>query len=724
LQANNQTILEDIYSNMKILLLCTAHNSLSQRLYLTLTLNHEVTIEYALSSSSIIEAATIAHPHLIICPFLTSFVPAEVYTKYMTLVIHPGAPGDGGPSALDFVIMGEDGTDDDIERVMKKDLWSEHGRSHWGVTVLQAIAEYDAGPVWAWEQYTVDIDEHTLTKSSLYRGAVTRAALAACFIAIERIQLAAKEATRAESDNIDDWSRINPRLETKAEYKTASATTGEPFLGGHTTPLPLLKASQRNFDVNRHCALMISRLIRASDSQPGCLTKMFTPNLYIYGGLIEDGQHVSAIDVEPGTIIGIRNDAVCFKTVDGKGIWITHGRRVKKSTDPTLWPKVPAMPLFTDVGIVNPKQLPQLLAPLPSDFSRLDHPTFQEIFVEYDDMESGNRVAYITFNFYNGAMSTNQCRQMCAALRSILDTHTESSPLSAVVLLGGTYFSNGIHLNVIEAAPDPAAESWANINAIDDVVLLILQDFAARGITTISALRGNAAAGGVALAACADYVIAGEDIVMNPAYRALGLFGSEYHTVTYYGRVGQDMAQHLLRDMLPVSAQQAKKIGLVNIVLPGYGEDLDSAIHTHVSNLVSTHQTVGHWKQKLDLSPTALSTARTNELGEMSKDFWSPRSIRYHSRRSAFVRKVKASKTPLRFAQHRRKDGEVDEEESDSFDLIETFAALSKKMQEQAVQQTIEHLKIQARRARTPDTVNERDRRQLEIMFSCYYNAG
>jgi enoyl-CoA hydratase/carnithine racemase len=724
LQANNQTILEDIYSNMKILLLCTAHNSLSQRLYLTLTLNHEVTIEYALSSSSIIEAATIAHPHLIICPFLTSFVPAEVYTKYMTLVIHPGAPGDGGPSALDFVIMGEDGTDDDIERVMKKDLWSEHGRSHWGVTVLQAIAEYDAGPVWAWEQYTVDIDEHTLTKSSLYRGAVTRAALAACFIAIERIQFAAKEATRAESDNIDDWSRINPRLETKAEYKTASATTGEPFLGGHTTPLPLLKASQRNFDVNRHCALMISRLIRASDSQPGCLTKMFTPNLYIYGGLIEDGQHVSAIDVEPGTIIGIRNDAVCFTTVDGKGIWITHGRRVKKSTDPTLWPKVPAMPLFTDVGIVNPKQLPQLLAPLPSDFSRLDHPTFQEIFVEYDDMESGNRVAYITFNFYNGAMSTNQCRQMCAALRSILDTHTESSPLSAVVLLGGTYFSNGIHLNVIEAAPDPAAESWANINAIDDVVLLILQDFAARGITTISALRGNAAAGGVALASCADYVIAGEDIVMNPAYRALGLFGSEYHTVTYYGRVGQDMAQHLLRDMLPVSAQQAKKIGLVNIVLPGYGEDLDSAIHTHVSNLVSTHQTVGHWKQKLDLSPTALSTARTNELGEMSKDFWSPRSIRYHSRRSAFVRKVKASKTPLRFAQHRRKDGEVDEEESDSFDLIETFAALSKKMQEQAVQQTIEHLKIQARRARTPDTVNERDRRQLEIMFSCYYNAG
>jgi enoyl-CoA hydratase/carnithine racemase len=286
------------------------------------------------------------------------------------------------------------------------------------------------------------------------------------------------------------------------------------------------------------------------------------------------------------------------------------------------------------LGIVDPEKVSQLLPLLPLDFSKLNYPSFQEIFVEYDDLESGQCVAYLTFKFYNGAMSTNQCHQMCAALRSILTTHTESTPLSAVVLLGGTYFSNGIHLNVIEAALNPAAESWANINAIDDVVLLILQDFTARGITTISALRGNAAAGGVALAVCADYVIAGEDIVLNPAYRALGLFRSEFHTVTYYGRVGQDMARHLLRDMLPVSAQQARDISLVDVVLPDYGEDLDTAIHTHVSNLISTHQVVGQWKRNLDLSPTALATAPANELGEMSKDFWSPRSMRYHTRRS------------------------------------------------------------------------------------------
>ncbi|CAD0106944.1 unnamed protein product [Aureobasidium uvarum] len=707
---------------MKILLLCTAHNSLSQRLYLTLTLKHEVTVEYALSADTMIEAASLAHPHLIICPFLTSSVPEEVYTRYMTLVVHPGAPGDGGPSALDFLIMGEDGTDEDLERVMTKDLWSEHGRSHWGVTVLQAIAEYDAGPVWAWEQFTVDIDDQTLTKSSLYRGDVTRAALAACVIAIDRVQLAVRELTGIGADEVEAWSRIVPGLEAKAKYKTASATTGEAFLGGHTTPLPLLKAAQRDFNINRHSARMISRLIRASDSQPGCLTKMFTPNLYIYGGLIEDGEHMSTIDAKPGTCIGVRSDAVCFKTMDGKGIWITHGWWVKKKTDPTLWPKVPAMPLFTEIGLIDAENLPQLLPSLPTNFAKLDYPSFQEIFIEYDELAIGQRVAYLTFDFYNGAMSTNQCRQMCAALRSILDTHTCSTPLSAVVLLGGAYFSNGIHLNVIENDADSAFESWANINAMDDVVLLILQDFATRGIITVAALRGNAAAGGVALAAAADLVLAGEHVVVNPAYRTLGLFGSEYHTITYNGRVGRASGRHLLRDMLPVSAQQAKDIGLVDVVLPGYGESLDAAIHTHVSELVSSNQKPGHWKHKLDLSPNALALARMNELGEMAKDFWSARSLRYHSRRRDFVRKVKASKTPLRFAQHRRKVGELDEEESDSFDLIETFAMLLRKTREQALQQTIEQLKMQARRASTPATVSEMDKRQLELMFSCYYN--
>ncbi len=36
------------------------------------------------------------------------------------------------------------------------------------------------------------------------------------------------------------------------------------------------------------------------------------------------------------------------------------------------------------------------------------------------------------------------------------------------------FFSNGINLNTIEAAEDPALEAWMNINAIDDLVEAIL----------------------------------------------------------------------------------------------------------------------------------------------------------------------------------------------------------------------------------------------------------
>ena len=47
---------------------------------------------------------------------------------------------------------------------------------------------------------------------------------------------------------------------------------------------------------------------------------------------------------------------------------------------------------------------------------------------------------------------------------------------------------------------------------------------------TVSAVQGNAGAGGVYLAMAADYVVAHEGVVLNPHYKGMGLFGSEYWT--------------------------------------------------------------------------------------------------------------------------------------------------------------------------------------------------
>jgi enoyl-CoA hydratase/carnithine racemase len=323
-----------------------------------------------------------------------------------------------------------------------------------------------------------------------------------------------------------------------------------------------------------------------------------------------------------------------------------------------------------DANALAHKSLPRATL----DWSKALQSTFQEIWVEFATADSSKRVAYLYFDFYNGAMSTVQCSRLIEALDFIISYHTAAQPLSAVILMGGSYFSNGIALNVIEASPSPSLESWQNINRIDDVVHYLLHELPSRNITTVAALRGNTAAGGVALATACDIVVAGAEIVLNPAYRAIGLHGSEYHSLSYPGRCGAAMAARLLRAMLPLSAYDARAAGLVDHVLPGSGALLDTRIRNHVKALVcSGKPALGPWKANADVSPAGLAQARAAELAEMAKDFWSPRAERYHTRRRDFVRKVKASGTPLRFATHRRREGMLDPEESDEFDSVERF---------------------------------------------------
>ena len=119
---------------------------------------------------------------------------------------------------------------------------------------------------------------------------------------------------------------------------------------------------------------------------------------------------------------------------------------------------------------------------------------------------------------------------------------------------------------------------------------------------------------------------------------------------------------------------QARSIGLVDFVFPDSGPILDDHIRAHVSVLLKDGvPRKGSWKRNVDLSPSALALVRAKELAEMSKEFWSPRAIRYHSRRSGFVRKKKPIRTPLRLALHRRIIAQPDEEETSEFDDIETY---------------------------------------------------
>ena len=113
----------------------SAHNSLSQRAYIALTeMGHDVTVQ-VVDSPEIIEAAVNAHqPDLVVCPMLKQFIPESVWRNFTCLVVHPGPHGDRGPSSLDWAI--------------------ELGIDEWGVTVLEAVEEADAGDIWETRKFS------------------------------------------------------------------------------------------------------------------------------------------------------------------------------------------------------------------------------------------------------------------------------------------------------------------------------------------------------------------------------------------------------------------------------------------------------------------------------------------------------------------------------------------------------------------------------------------
>ena len=105
------------------------------------------------------------------------------------------------------------------------------------------------------------------------------------------------------------------------------------------------------------------------------------------------------------------------------------------------------------------------------------------------------QVGWLYAEPYNGAASTAFCGRLLDALRYAANQDT-----NAIALVGGNVaWSNGIHLGAIEAADDPRAEAWANIQRIDDVAELIFNlprgRHVPRAQTTVAVLGSSAGAG-------------------------------------------------------------------------------------------------------------------------------------------------------------------------------------------------------------------------------------
>ncbi len=564
---------------LRILFLVSAHNGLSQRAWLALTeRGHRVSVA-VVESAAEMEAAVRRHePELIVCPFLKTLIPESIWSRHRCLIVHPGPVGDRGPSSLDWAI--------------------ELGAEEWGVTVLEANGEFDAGAAWATSRFPM----RAVGKTSLYRHEIRHAAMRALVQAIDRIA--------------DGTAR--PIMPLTAHAGVIGAAR------------PLMTQDVRAIDWSADSTDCVVRKIHGAEGHPGVLDVIDGRQFHLFGAHRE-----TCLRGRPGEIIAQRTGAICRATVDG-AVWITHLKRA--DTAERRYFKLPSTRSLQLAG--SAVSVPEVTVP-PRALIPAAH-TYREIVSE----EQG-AVGYLHFDFYNGAMSTDQCNRLREAYVDL-----RSRPhLKVMVLMGGAdYFSNGIHLNLIEAAEDPAAESWRNLQAIDDLVREIVETDTH---IVISAVGGDAGAGGVPLALAADHVLAQEDAVLNPYYRHMGsLYGSEYWTYLLPRRVGRAMTERLVTaPFLPVGSREAVRIGLVDA---SFGATLDS--FDRETRVVAHRLANGDGLERLlerkrfvrarDERIKPLHAYRSEELAHSYKCFFGPGSG-YHEARRRFVYKLPAA-TPRR----------------------------------------------------------------------------
>ena len=564
---------------MRILLIASAYNSMTQRVHVELAdRGHELAVELALGDDQMRAGVRRYDPDLVIAPMLTTAIPADIWSGYPCFIVHPGPRGDRGPSSLDWAIM--------------------EGAERWGVTVLQANAEMDAGDIWASQEFTMP----RCAKSSIYRTEVADAAVQGVLLAVARFEA--------------------------GSYRPEPLDYGRPDVTGvHRRPC---RQEDRRIDWSDEPSSSVLAKLQAADSSPGVLDVIGDAEYFLFGGYEEDGMRG-----EPGTILVRRAGAICRATADG-AVWIPQLRRRRAPGGPGTF-KLPAT-LALGGSLADVPESPAPLTPPPG------RRTYQEISYR----EAGG-VGYLEFSFPGGAMSTGQCRRLLAAYR-----HAQGRPVR-VIVLGGIrdFFSNGIHLNVIEAADDPASESWRNINAIDDLVEAILTT---TDRLIVAAVGGNAAAGGLMLALAADEVWCRSGAILNPHYRLMGLHGSEYWTYTLPRRAGARQAARLTEECLPVSAVSGLRLGLADRVIEGVPADY----RAQVADLAEQLAWSPHYSARLAAKAQELAAAekelplaayRHQELAVMSRNFFGPQEP-YAQLRRAFVYKDRPTQTPPHLLGH------------------------------------------------------------------------
>ena len=239
---------------------------------------------------------------------------------------------------------------------------SSTATSRWGVTALQAVEEMDAGPIWATRAIRA-LGRAALRKSAVYNGPVADAA-------IELIREVVAKAA-------DPTFRPEP-----LDYRRADVI-------GRLRPA--MRQADREFSWSDATDTILRR-IAAADGSPGVRTTLGGVPVSVF-----DARRGPALPGPPGTIVRRRHGAVLVRTGDG-GVWVGQVR-----ADGAV--KLPAT-MALDLASTTCRRCCR-----PSTESTDEAGRRELSYQRHGD------VGVLRFDFYNGAMSTGQCRRLVAALR-------------------------------------------------------------------------------------------------------------------------------------------------------------------------------------------------------------------------------------------------------------------------------------------------------------------
>ncbi len=472
-----------------------------------------------------------------------------------------------------------------------------------GVTLLQANEIMDGGDIWGYSYYNMPKNR---SKASIYRDEVTISAIELFKMALREFERDFTPLPQTNLKNIK-WHIHNKMPQSIRAVNWDTDTTDD-----------------------------IIKKINSADNHPGVLDNIAGVKCYMYGASKE-----ATLRGKPKEILAKRDGAICIGTTDA-AVWISHLAEPDRFKLPSTYV------LKNQIEGIKEHRIPLFVSPSLE--------TFKEItFTKRDN------IGYLYFDFYNGAMSSNQCIRLKYAIETLREE------VDILVLMGGkNFFSNGIHLAILQDSKKQGEDGWSNINAMNNLISTILYS---DDILTVASFGANAGAGGVFLGLACDIVVAKEGVVLNPHYKTIGLSGSEYHTYTLPKRVGRKLAKSLTDNMLPISANYAKSIGMIDEVFKDYQVDIrdyeavidkkdyETQLHNYLKDIVENedryYDMIDAKRENLEADDEIIQRCKEEELNRMYPEFWEKDSL-FHKLRYEFIYKIPKEYAPKHLALHKK----------------------------------------------------------------------